>query len=126
MRLISSILLLSGAAVLLGIMSPNAKANEWNKETIVTFDEPVEIPGHVLNPGTYDFKLEDSLSDRSFVEIWCKDTDRLVAIVMTTPVERVEAAGKSNFTFEQRNAKSPKAIKDWYYPGDTTGMEFVY
>lgn len=37
-------------ALLLGMLSPTSEADVWNRKTILTFDEPVEIPGHVLLP----------------------------------------------------------------------------
>ncbi len=48
---------------------PVAKADEWNKETIVTFSEPVQVPSKVLQAGTYVFKLADSDSDRDIVRL---------------------------------------------------------
>jgi len=41
---------------------PQAKADEWDQKTVFTFSGPVEIPGQVLNSGTYVFKLMDSQS----------------------------------------------------------------
>ena len=38
-------------------MSCTIKAGEWDKKTIFTFSGPVEVPGAVLTPGTYVFKL---------------------------------------------------------------------
>ncbi len=38
------------------VAAPIAKADAWDKETIVTFSSPVEVPGQVLPPGTYVFK----------------------------------------------------------------------
>ena len=31
----------------------SAKADEWNKRTVMTFSQPVELPGIVLPAGTY-------------------------------------------------------------------------
>ena len=31
--------------------------DEWDKKTIFTFNAPVEVPGKVLTPGSYVFKL---------------------------------------------------------------------
>ena len=42
--------------------SAGAKADDWNKTTVVTFSEPFEVPGvgaQVLPAGTYVFKLLD-------------------------------------------------------------------
>jgi len=57
---------------------PVAKADEWNKETIVTFSEPVQVPGKVLQAGTYVFKLADSDSDRDIVQVFTKDQKQLL------------------------------------------------
>ena len=50
--------------VLVALAFPRgAKADEWNKITVVTFNQPFEIPGvgaQVLPAGTYVFKLLDS------------------------------------------------------------------
>jgi hypothetical protein len=48
-------LLIGGAAW----FAPFAKADEWDKQTIVTFNKPVEVPGSVLRAGTYVFKLAE-------------------------------------------------------------------
>ena len=37
-------------------VDPEARADEWNKKTIVTFSGPVEIPGQVLQPGSLCFQ----------------------------------------------------------------------
>ena len=40
--------------------------------------------------------------------------------------ERPHAAENTIVTFAERPAGSPQAIKVWYYPGHSTGHEFVY
>ena len=61
---------------LLGTMFvPGARADDWNRKTVVTFSGPVEIPGvhlqgwGVLPAGSYVFKILDSQSDRHIVQI---------------------------------------------------------
>lgn len=115
------ILLLLGAA-----FAPGARADQWDKKTIVTFSEDVQIPGQVLPAGTYVFRLADTISDRHIVQIWNGDEDQLVAMLMTIPNTRFETPEKSIFEFEERPSDSPQAIKVWYYPGNSTGEEFVY
>src|SRR5260370_26956884 len=65
---------LSAAAVLIGSTMTPAMADEWNKETRLEINEPLEIPGRVLSPGTYIFKLLDSNSDRNVVEVFSEDS----------------------------------------------------
>src|SRR5437868_6785478 len=47
-----------------GFALPKARADEWNKQTKMTFTEAFEVPGMVLPAGTYTFALADSNSDR--------------------------------------------------------------
>ena len=52
---------------------PSAKADEWNNKTVMTFDQPVEVPGvgaQILPAGTYVFKLLDDAGDRHIVQIF--------------------------------------------------------
>lgn len=126
MRIVSAALLTLCLAMLLAIAAPNAKADLWDHKTTVTFKEPVEIPGRVLLPGTYVFSLENSLSDRDFVQIWSGDDMHLLATLLAVPATQDEPAMKSVFKLEERAPNSPKAIKDWFFPGETVGLEFVY
>ena len=113
-------------ALLAGAFMPPAKADAWDKKTIVTFGESVEIPGQVLPAGTYVFKLADTISDRHIVQIWSADEDHLFATIMTTPNTRFETPERSLFEFDERPSHSPPALKVWFYPGNNTGEEFVY
>lgn len=105
---------------------PAARADEWDKLTVMTFNEPLEIPGHVLPAGTYVFKLLDSQSDRNIVQIFTEDQKHLVATIMAIPGYRLEPADKTVVTFDERPSGSPKALHGWFYPGDNYGVEFVY
>ena len=110
----------------LALMCPQAQADEWNKKTIFTFSEPVEIPGVVLPAGTYVFKLADSLSDRNIVQVFNKDENHLYGTFLAIPDYRLKTPGKPIITFEERAANSPEAVRAWFYPGDNYGNEFVY
>ena len=103
-----------------------ARADEYNKKTVVTFNGPVEIPGKVLPAGTYVFKLFDSDSDRNIVQIWNKDETQLIATVLAIPDYRLTPADNPIITFDERAQGSPPAIRAWFYPGDNYGFEFVY
>jgi hypothetical protein len=110
----------------LGMMLPQAKADEINQKTIFTFNRPVEIPGQVLSPGTYVFKIMDSLVDRDIVEVFNKDENHLYGTFLAIPDYRLKLSGKPIITFEERAAGSPEAVQAWFYPGDNYGHEFVY
>lgn len=103
-----------------------AKADEWNKDTILTFSKPVEIPGMVLKAGTYEFRLLDSPSDRHIVQILSADGSHLYENVLAIKAYRTEPSDKTVVTFAERSQGTPQAISTWFYPGDNSGEEFVY
>jgi hypothetical protein len=86
----------------------------------------VEIPGHVLPAGSYLFVLANNDFDRQIVEIFSSDRSTLFATVQTVPVERLEPVGDTVLTFAERPSDKPEAILTWFYPGESTGHEFVY
>jgi hypothetical protein len=116
-----------GGLLLFGIaFAPRSQADEWNEKTIFTFSQPVEVPGMILPPGTYVFKLMDSLSDRDVVQIFNKDQTKLLATILAIPDYRMNPTSTPIVKFNERPANAPEAIDAWFYPGDNYGMEFVY
>jgi hypothetical protein len=113
-------------AILGPAFTPKACADEIDKRTVVTFSEPVEIPGKVLPAGTYVFKLLDSTSDRNIVLVFDKDEKQLYATVVAIPNYRLKPTGEAVIHFEERPTGTPEAIRAWFYPGDDYGQEFVY
>jgi len=119
-------------ALLGAIATPNVKADPWNKKTVVTFSNPVEIPGvhlsgwGVLPAGTYVFKVMDSMSDRHIVQIFSQDEKTIYATILAIPNYRLKATNKTVMTFRERAAGEPEALRAWFYPGRNWGEEFVY
>jgi len=115
------------AVSLLGLASaPSARADDWNKKTVLTFSGPVEIPGHVLPAGTYTFKLADTMSDRHIVQVFNADGSQIIATFMAIPDYRLKATDETVIKFREMPRGSPEAIRAWFYPGNTVGDEFVY
>jgi hypothetical protein len=111
---------------LVGAMMPAARADDWNQRTVVTFSGPVEVPGQVLMPGTYVFKLADSAWDRNVVQVFNKDENHLYGTFLAIPDYHLKPADKTIITFDERPVGSPEAIKAWFYPGENYGHDFVY
>jgi hypothetical protein len=103
-----------------------AHADELDQTTILTFSQPIQIPGRVLPAGTYVFKLASSDSDRNLVEIFNSDQTHLYGMFQTTPTERREPKGDTVITFAEGSGRSPEALLKWFYPGSLTGHEFEY
>jgi len=114
------------------IVAPSAQADEWNKKTVMTFSDPVEIPGvhlkgwAVLPAGTYVFRLLNSASDRHIVQILSQDELTVYATILAIPNYRLKATDKTVITFNEGIQGRPEAIRAWFYPGANWGEEFVY
>src|SRR5579884_2383581 len=118
---IASVGLLAGVA-----FAPSARADEWNKKTILTVNESIQVPNKVLPPGTYVMKLLDSPSNRHIVQIYDKDEQHLQTTVLAIPNYRLEPTGKTQLQFWETPPGQPKALRAWFYPGDNFGQEFAY
>lgn len=112
---------------MLGVaLAPGARADEWNKLTVMTVNEPIQVPNKVLPAGTYVVKLLDSPSDRHIVQIFNKDQTHLETTILAIPNYRLQPTGKTVFTFWETPPGQPKALRAWFYPGDNFGQEFAY
>lgn len=119
-----TITLAMSSMLLLGVLLPGARADESDQRTVITFSQPVEIPGQVLPAGTYTFKVADS--DHHIVQVFNKAENRLYGTFLTVPEYRRRTPDKTIITFEETAAGSPEAIKSWFYPGRNDGNEFLY
>jgi hypothetical protein len=122
---LASMMSLAGLCML-GAMLPQVKGDELDQKTIFTFSGPVEIPGKVLDAGTYVFTVLDAAGDRDVVQISNKRGNKVYGTFLTIPDYRMKPTGKAVITFDERATGSPEAIKGWFYPGDNYGHEFVY
>jgi hypothetical protein len=120
-------LALSALALALSFGS-SARADDWDKKTVVTFAQDVEIPGQVLPAGTYIFKLFRSNSDRSVVQVWSQDESQLLATMMTIADSYPNESGKPYFVLDMTGTDEgyPPAVMSWFFAGSDEGRDFVY
>jgi len=117
------------AALLLALsLSSSVKADDWNKKTVVTFDQDVGIPGWVLPAGTYVFKLLNSSSNRFIVQVWDQDEMHLITTLMTVGDSYPNPTGHSYFVLDTSQADDgfPPALVSWFFAGSDEGRDFIY
>jgi len=102
-----------------------AHADDADESTKLTFDKPVEIPGQILPAGTYLFKLADP-DDLNLVRVFNAEGTRLYATLQTIATERREPTGNTVVIMAEQGAARPEALLKWFYPGRSTGNQFVY
>jgi len=125
--IITTMCTLAVSAVLSG---PTARADESDKRTVVTVNQPMQVRNRLLVPGTYVFQVHDAHSDvytdRFTVEIFNANQTRIIDTILANPAYRVQPTDKSAFTFWETPPGTVRALRDWYYPGDMVGREFPY
>lgn len=108
------------------IVLPSARADESDQATKVTFSQPVQLPGRVLPAGTYWFVLPENATEHNQVRVFNADRTMLYAAFFTINAERPKPTEHTVFTFAERSSAQPEAIVKWFYPGETTGHQFLY
>ena len=101
-------------------------ADEWDKKTIITVDQPIQVTNTYLEPGSYVFKLVNSSNDRHIVQIFNRDQNHLIDTVMAIPNYHLQRVGKTEFTFWETPPGTAPAVRAWFWPGDNYGQEFRY
>ena len=78
-----------GALAVVAMLMPSARADEFNKQTFLTFSGPVQVPGATLPAGTYMFKLADLQGNRHVVQIFDKEGTKLYTTILAIPDQRL-------------------------------------
>jgi hypothetical protein len=133
MKYLSNMALAAFAGCIGVALLPSLQADQWDKKTILTVNETIQVPSCctpdytvTLQPGEYVMVLVDSLSDRHIVRIFDKDRQHVITTILAVPNYRLQPTGKTVFQYWEVPAGQPKAMRAWFYPGDNFGQEFVY
>ena len=104
-----------------------AQGGPMDSRTEFTFNQPVELPGVTLPPGTYIFRFVDSTSSRKVMQVQARDaSNKTYGMFMTISAQRPRASDDAELRFLETPAGQPAAVKTWWYPGNTIGREFIY
>jgi len=123
MKTTRALLTMLGGVLLVAVFAAHA---QFDKKTVVTFSQPVQVPGLTLPAGTYTFTIFNALDTRTIVQIWNADKTELVTTILAIPNSRLEFANEPIIEFHEQPAGTAQAVKAWFYPGFKSGIEFVY
>jgi hypothetical protein len=107
------------------VTSVSAHTN-LNHRTVLTFSQPIEVPGKVLPAGTYTFELHESQMNRHIVQVYDADGKKLITTFLAIPNRRLETPSETVVKFAEVAPGQPQAMRTWFYPGMTVGEEMVY
>ena len=117
------------AAMMLTMSATQAQAQgqPLDARTEFTFNQPVELPGVTLPPGTYIFRFVDGTTGRKVMQVQAKDaSNKTYGMFLTINAERPRPSDDAELRFLETPAGQPAAVKTWWYPGNTIGREFIY
>jgi len=124
--------MLGGAMVMAVALSPAVHAQdsaEARRLTILTFSQPVQLPGMTLPAGKYRFEMADINNAAHTVRVLSEDGTKVLGTFSTVPTSTPTRDLRDTDTvvmFAERPAGQPQAAKEWYYPQRSIGEEFVY
>jgi len=131
-NLMHAVKMMSAAAVLALGLAPAAHAQTSSGEavrlTILTFSQPVQLPGVTLPAGKYRFEMEDLNTTGHTVKVSREDGTNvgLFKTITATDNSRDLKSTDVAIMWSERSAGQPQALKEWYYPQRSNGEEFVY
>lgn len=109
---------------LLGLLTtgcaPSLLADDRDKETLLTVNQPLQVRDTILAPGQYVFRLIGP----GVISILNADGTRPEGIIMGWSAYRADAGDTKVFTVSQPQGSQPAALKYWFYPGENSGLEF--
>lgn len=120
------ILRVMGLCVLVGLVAGVATADSLDERTYFTFNRPISLPGVTLPAGKYLFRIVNPTNQNDVVQVLSADGHKSYAMLFSIPDERPDATSGPEVRFLETGPDTPSAIKAWWYPGRTTGWEFIY
>jgi hypothetical protein len=122
----TTLAILCGLAFATCVKTTSARADGWDKRTLLTVNETIQVKDTVLDPGQYIIRLMDSPTDRHVVQIFNRDESHIINTFLAIPATRVYPTDHTVITFWETPPGSVRAVRKWFYPGDNMGQEFTY
>jgi hypothetical protein len=105
----------------------NPAPEQWSRKSIITLTDRSEVPGLVLEPGTYVLRADEAYSAiRTTIQVLNADESQVLATFIAVPDHERNPDYDTAFTYFDGITDGPKPIHTWYYPGEMNGFEFVY
>ena len=98
---------------------------EMTKSTLAISDR-VEVPGAILEPGTYLIRVADVQANRNVVVFQSPDGTKTYATAIATPHRGAREPANSEFVFYPTAAGETRVLRSWWAHGDVNGQDFVY
>ncbi len=112
------------AVIALGLVGAVRADVTLEKTSTLTIATPLEVPGTILDPGTYVVRLVDTRNN--IVTITSVDGKKTYATAICAPREMADEPRHTEFMFYGVPEGSNKVLRTWYRPSDRSGLDFLY
>ena len=109
---------------LVTVMAASSVAQPLDKRVIFSFSGPVTLPGMTLPTGTYLFRV--ATPNRNVIQVLNADGTKIFGTFFAISAHRNAIPEKPEVRFMETPTSMPHAIRTWWYPGESTGFEFIY
>lgn len=109
---------------LVSVMAASPLAQPLDKRVIFSFSAPITLPGVTLPTGTYLFRVPSP--NRNVIHVLSADGTKIYGTFFAISAHRNVRPEKPEVRFMETASSMPHAIRTWWYPGDSTGFEFIY
>jgi len=117
-----------GLVILLSLTGTPLRGDDWNLKTSFSVEQPIEVPGAILEPNTkYIIQVMEFPADRNVMRITNEDESKVITTFNSVDDNRrSDPVETPTFDFKEVAAGHPLPVRAWYYPGRPTGFEFLY
>ncbi|MGA8036649.1 MAG: hypothetical protein WA823_18855 [Candidatus Acidiferrales bacterium] len=118
-----------GILCLVGLWSSAVRAennaDDPEKKAVVAVQSPMEIPGTVLQPGSYVFKQSGAHAGWVIVQIYDQRESTLVTTVLAYPNPKLTSNSETVMTYSAPGS-SGQVLEAVTFPGDAMPDQFAY
>jgi hypothetical protein len=121
---------LAACGVIVGVVAAAATSDiPWDpmhRQTALTLNRAMSLPGVTLQPGTYVFEVVNPDSGSNIVRIRREDYRQVYFAAFTHMVERPDNLGGRPVLLGEAIPGKAVPILAWYPQGDRMGRQFIY
>ena len=111
--------------VLVTGLLPAAQADTTKKVTL-EFKTATQIPGQVLQPGSYVFESAGTQAGWNVVKIYNQDGTSLVSTLLAYQNSQLKNNGEQILFYPRHAGIAHPVMEGWFFDGDTAAQQWAY
>jgi LPXTG-motif cell wall-anchored protein len=109
----------------LSLFGPFATGRAVDNTQNIAIDSALQIPGDILNSGTYKLALESRMADRAIVRISSANTGKQY-LLLAVPSRKLSGDASKGIVLFTPADDHKQILRGWVCPNCSKGLEFVY